>query len=57
MAVESPCNKICEIEPVSGYCRGCLRTIEEIVAWPTADDAWRRAVIERLRKRTVQATS
>ncbi|ARR56296.1 DUF1289 domain-containing protein [Rhizorhabdus wittichii DC-6] len=54
MAVSSPCNKVCEIEPASGYCRGCRRTIEEIVAWPTADDAWKRAVIERLKDRTVR---
>jgi predicted Fe-S protein YdhL (DUF1289 family) len=54
VAVESPCNKVCEIDPASGYCRGCLRTIEEIVAWPTADDAWKCAVIERLKERTVR---
>jgi predicted Fe-S protein YdhL (DUF1289 family) len=54
MAVESPCNKICRIETVSGYCRGCLRTIEEIIAWPTADEVWQRALLEQLKARSIR---
>jgi predicted Fe-S protein YdhL (DUF1289 family) len=54
MAVESPCNKICEIEAASGYCRGCLRTIEEIMGWAAGDDAWKRAVLDRLKGRSVR---
>jgi predicted Fe-S protein YdhL (DUF1289 family) len=26
------------------YCMGCLRTIEEIIAWGKADDDYKRAV-------------
>ncbi|WP_082545740.1 MULTISPECIES: DUF1289 domain-containing protein [unclassified Sphingomonas] len=54
MAVESPCNQVCQIDPASGYCRGCLRTIEEIIDWPTADDAWKRGVLDRLKRRSVR---
>jgi len=53
MAVESPCNAICRIDPASGYCAGCRRTIEEIMGWPTADDDWKRAVLDRLKARPV----
>ena len=29
----SPCVSICQIEPTTGYCWGCGRTIEEIGGW------------------------
>jgi predicted Fe-S protein YdhL (DUF1289 family) len=31
--IESPCNKICAIDPVSGLCVGCGRTLAEIEGW------------------------
>ncbi|HAH11902.1 MAG TPA: DUF1289 domain-containing protein, partial [Alphaproteobacteria bacterium] len=31
--MESPCIRVCTIEPVSGYCRGCGRTMPEIAQW------------------------
>lgn len=31
--IESPCVKICIMEPVSGLCHGCARTLDEIVGW------------------------
>lgn len=54
MTVPSPCTAICVIEPNSGYCRGCLRTLREIAAWGNADDATKLAVIEQLKKRSVR---
>lgn len=47
----SPCIGICRLEPASGLCEGCLRTIDEIAAWPEADDAARLAILDRLRER------
>ncbi len=29
----SPCVAVCVLEPASGYCRGCFRTIDEISRW------------------------
>lgn len=29
----SPCNKNCIIDPVTHFCKGCFRTIEEIIQW------------------------
>ncbi len=33
MKTESPCVDVCEMDPDSGLCRGCFRTIHEIAAW------------------------
>ncbi len=49
--VASPCIGICRIDEASGWCEGCLRTIDEIVAWGAQDDAARRTVLQRLRPR------
>ena len=42
---ESPCVKICVVNPESGLCVGCRRSIDEISRWArmSADD--RRAVL------------
>jgi predicted Fe-S protein YdhL (DUF1289 family) len=44
----SPCNGVCEIDPAGGLCRGCLRTIDEIVAWGGASEEDRRLVWQRI---------
>ncbi|MBR2655983.1 MAG: DUF1289 domain-containing protein [Loktanella sp.] len=31
--IDSPCIKICVIQPETRLCTGCLRTIDEITAW------------------------
>ena len=31
--VESPCIRECRIDPVSGFCVGCFRTLKEISYW------------------------
>jgi len=49
--VPSPCTRICVIDPVSGLCRGCLRTIDEITDWGTKSPAERRAVLVALEER------
>jgi uncharacterized protein len=42
--VPSPCISICRMDPPSGFCEGCLRTIEEIAAWSRMDDAGKRGI-------------
>jgi hypothetical protein len=32
------------MDPATGWCRGCLRTIDEIVAWGGLDDEGKRRV-------------
>jgi len=55
--VQSPCINICRMSPRTGWCEGCLRTIEEIAAWSGMDDAAKRGVwseLERRRARLAQ---
>lgn len=42
--VPSPCNGICSMNARSALCDGCLRTIDEIIAWGQADEESRRVV-------------
>ena len=47
----SPCISLCEMDQITGLCRGCLRTIDEIVAWGSAGDDYKRAVWSEIRRR------
>jgi len=49
--VPSPCISLCEMDQKTGLCRGCLRTIDEIVAWGGASDDTKRAVWAQIRRR------
>jgi predicted Fe-S protein YdhL (DUF1289 family) len=49
--VPSPCISLCEMDEKTGLCRGCLRTIDEIVAWGGASDDVKRAVWVEIRRR------
>jgi predicted Fe-S protein YdhL (DUF1289 family) len=42
--VGSPCINVCRIDPLSGLCLGCWRSLDEIAAWSTLDATARRAV-------------
>jgi hypothetical protein len=39
---------VCRIDAATGWCEGCLRTIEEIAAWSGLDDASRSRVWQQL---------
>jgi predicted Fe-S protein YdhL (DUF1289 family) len=47
----SPCVSVCELDPVSGFCKGCWRTVDEIARWSALDNPGKLAVLERLRER------
>ena len=49
---KSPCNDVCVMEPETGLCKGCLRTIDEIVAWPSLTDDEKREVLSRVEERS-----
>jgi len=55
--VPSPCIDVCRIDPRTGWCEGCLRTLDEIAAWGALDDTGKRAVWTKLaeRRRVVEA--
>lgn len=46
--VASPCINVCRMDEATGWCEGCLRTIDEIAAWSALDDGGRRAVLVQL---------
>ena len=43
----SPCIKKCSLNK-DRICINCFRTIEEIAAWPDADNKQRKKILERL---------
>jgi len=52
--VRSPCTSVCRLDPRTGLCEGCLRTIDEIAAWSSMSDEAKRAVWVQLRLRRTQ---
>lgn len=50
-AIASPCIGVCEVDPRSGMCLGCLRTLGEIAAWRDADDDLKTRILARLADR------
>jgi predicted Fe-S protein YdhL (DUF1289 family) len=52
--VPSPCVNVCQMAPETGLCQGCMRTIDEIVAWGSASDEVKRAVWAEIRRREAQ---
>lgn len=57
--IPSPCIGVCRLDPRTGLCAGCMRTVDEIAAWPAAGDAERLAIVLqlRVRRRAVGRTS
>lgn len=51
----SPCIGVCELDPVTGWCRGCLRSGEEIAAWPAASRDLRRRILRQIETRRTSA--
>ncbi len=45
MEVASPCINICRMDEASGWCEGCLRTLDEIATWGGLDEPAKRAVL------------
>ncbi len=54
--IESPCIKICVIQPKSRLCTGCLRSIDEITRWSKMAPEERRKVMAELPTRQGQLT-
>ena len=53
--VLSPCTSVCAIDPVTGLCVGCFRTLDEIAAWSLLDDDTKRDVWSTLAQRRTAA--
>jgi predicted Fe-S protein YdhL (DUF1289 family) len=46
--IESPCVDICTLDHANNICIGCLRSIDEIVAWASYTDEQRRQIMTDL---------
>ena len=53
--MKSPCINVCVIDPASGLCMGCARTLDEIARWAGMSDAEREAVLAQLETRKKSA--
>ena len=54
--IESPCVKLCVVDPDSGYCIGCGRSRSEIAGWIAMTPAERRTVMAELDDRMASLT-
>lgn len=52
--VASPCINVCQMDETTGWCAGCLRTLDEIACWSLLDDLEKQAVCNELEERRVQ---
>ena len=52
-APPSPCINICRMDAATGWCEGCMRTLDEIAAWGSLPDDDKRLVWQQLRLRRV----
>lgn len=53
-SLETPCIKVCRIDPHTGLCTGCLRSLDEIAAWGRLSRAERRDVMAGLAQRSAE---
>ena len=56
-AVPSPCNSVCRMDPTTGWCVGCGRTLDEIASWSRMTPTEQRALRGVLEQRTRQAVA
>lgn len=53
--IASPCINLCRMDPRTGWCEGCHRSIDEIAAWSGLDEAGKAAVWAQLPGRQARA--
>lgn len=52
---DSPCIRVCSIEPETGLCSGCARTLQEIAVWSRLTASERQAIMSTLPARRAPA--
>ena len=55
-AIETPCVKICVVDPETGFCIGCGRTGMEIGGWLGMAAEDRRSIMDQLPERVATLT-
>lgn len=46
--IETPCVRLCVIDPETRLCEGCRRSLDEIAAWGRMTPEQRRAIMKDL---------
>lgn len=46
--IKTPCVQVCAVDPDSGLCLGCFRTLAEIAGWTRLGEAEREDVMAEL---------
>ena len=49
--VASPCINVCKMDAHTGLCAGCFRTLDEIAACGSPDDAGRLSILAAVARR------
>ena len=49
--VPSPCISLCRIDPATGWCQGCARSLDDITAWAGLPPQRKREVWAQLPQR------
>jgi predicted Fe-S protein YdhL (DUF1289 family) len=49
--IVTPCINVCVLDPETGLCRGCARTVDEIASWATMSEADRKKIMLELPQR------
>jgi predicted Fe-S protein YdhL (DUF1289 family) len=55
MSKETPCIAVCMMDPKTGLCFGCGRTLPEIARWHRMESVERQAVMAQLAARMADA--
>ena len=53
MSIKSPCINICELDPASGICVGCHRTVDEITNWQKFNELEKRKIFKLIEKLSI----
>jgi predicted Fe-S protein YdhL (DUF1289 family) len=53
VSVASPCINVCRLDPATGWCQGCARTIDEIARWSQLTEVQRADVWRLLPQRRI----
>jgi predicted Fe-S protein YdhL (DUF1289 family) len=52
--VASPCINVCQMDGVTGLCRGCFRSLEEISNWSRASNDDKLVILLAVNRRRVE---
>ncbi|EJC66762.1 DUF1289 domain-containing protein [Rhizobium leguminosarum] len=55
--MQTPCIHLCSLEPSTGFCAGCGRTLEEIGSWTSYSDTERTRIMALLPARLAGAAT